>query len=175
MRGEAGLPRRVTPVGGPGTRDKTSCARLLPHDAADAADRGSPVVRCAYTHASDRDCVSSPQHRVHIAGAATCCLSACRRVDSMPRRIADYGLNPRGLRLNPLARGSSKLSKRRESARRHAGAASQPPTAATERTGGKRRTSQQADCATARLRRAFAATVHSCDPKCRLGRSSTRW
>jgi len=23
MRGEAGLPRRVTPVGGPGTRDKT--------------------------------------------------------------------------------------------------------------------------------------------------------
>ena len=67
------------PSWGPGTRDKTSCARLLPHDAADAADRGSPVVRCAYTHASDRDCVSSPQHRVHIAGAATCCFSAGRR------------------------------------------------------------------------------------------------
>ena len=31
------------------------------------------------THASDRDCVSSPQHRVHIPGAATCCFSAGRR------------------------------------------------------------------------------------------------
>ena len=73
---ETGHPSWGPPTG---TRDKTSCARLLPHDAADAADRGSPVVRCAYTHASDRDCVSSPHHRVHIAGTATCCFSAGRR------------------------------------------------------------------------------------------------
>ena len=67
------------PSWGPRDPRQDKLCAASPHDAADAADRGSPVVRCAYTHASDRDCVSSPQHRVHIPGAATCCFSAGRR------------------------------------------------------------------------------------------------
>jgi hypothetical protein len=84
----------VTPVGGPqpGPETRQSCARLLPHDAADAADRGSPVVRCAHMRAIATVCrlhstVSTSQGQPRAASppaddVAPGCPSAARPIRS---------------------------------------------------------------------------------------------